>query len=96
MTTSPDLRKAHGRYRHISRNERICNNCTENKIEDELHFLISCSKYNNEREKLFRLISSKTKNFNDLPDNYKLYWILNCEDQEILDSVGRFLHENLP
>ena len=85
-----------GRYRHISRNERICNNCTENKIEDELHFLISCSKYNNEREKLFRLISSKTKNFNDLPDNYKLYWILNCEDQEILDSVGRFLHENLP
>ena len=26
----------------------------------------------------------------------KLFWLLNCENQEILNSVGRFLYQNMP
>jgi hypothetical protein len=49
--------------RHIPRNERLCKNYSANEIEDEAHFLIKCDKFNNKREELFKLISSKVKNF---------------------------------
>lgn len=52
-----------GRYNNTPRTERICKNCTLNKIEDEEHFLIQCSKFTKEREELFDLISSKAKHF---------------------------------
>ena len=32
-----------GRYRNVPRDERICQKCSENEIEDEVHFLIKCS-----------------------------------------------------
>jgi hypothetical protein len=40
------------------------------------------------REELFKLISSKVKNFTKLSNNQKLYYILTCENQEILQSVA--------
>ena len=30
--------------------------------------------------------------FTNLSDNNNLFWLLNCENQEILNSVGRFLY----
>jgi hypothetical protein len=51
-----------------------------NHIEDEAHFLIKCDKLNNKREELFKLISSKVKNFTKLFNNQKLYYILTCQD----------------
>ena len=34
----------------------------------------------------------------NLTDKHKLFWLLNCEDKDIhiLNSVGKFIHENLP
>jgi hypothetical protein len=34
--------------------------------------------------------------FTNLSDKNKLFWLLNCENQEILNSVGRFLYQNMP
>jgi hypothetical protein len=44
---------------------------------------------------LFNSISAKVKNFTNLSDKNKLFWLLNCENQ-ILNSVGRFLYQNMP
>lgn len=33
--------------------------------------------------------------FSDLSDKEKLFWILNSEDIEIMNSLGKFLHDNL-
>jgi hypothetical protein len=85
-----------GRYKNIPRNERLCKYFSANEIEDEAHFLIKCDQLNNKREELFKLISSKVKNFTKLSNNQKLYYILTCKDQEILQSVGMFLSENMP
>ena len=85
-----------GRYNNTPRSERICKNCTLNQIEDEEHFLIHCSKFTKEREDLFNLISLKVKHFTELPDKQKLFWILNCEELDILNSLGRFLQKTLP
>jgi superfamily II helicase len=51
-----------GRYRNVPRDERICQQCSENEIEDEVHFLIKCSENKVVREQLFLLISQKCKN----------------------------------
>jgi hypothetical protein len=50
------------RDKNIPRNESLCKNCSANEIEDEAHFLIKCDKLNNKTEELFKLISSKVKN----------------------------------
>ena len=85
-----------GRYNNTRRTERICKNCLCNEIEDEEHFIIRCNKFTKEREELFELISSKVKYFTHLQDKQKLFWILNCEELDILNSLGRFLQISLP
>jgi hypothetical protein len=35
-----------GRFNNINRNERFCFNCNKNSIEDEYHFILECSRYN--------------------------------------------------
>jgi hypothetical protein len=34
--------------------------------------------------------------FTELPDKQKLFWILICEELDILNSLGRFLQQTLP
>ena len=62
-----------------------------NEIEDEEHFIIRCNKFTKEREEQFELILFKVKYFTQ-----KLFWILNCEELDILNSLGRFLQISLP
>ena len=39
-----------GRYQNITREERICKNCTKPVIEDEFHFAFECDNYTQLRE----------------------------------------------
>ena len=39
------LRIEDGRYRNIERNNRLCQYCQMNVIEDEFHFLLVCPAY---------------------------------------------------
>ena len=71
-------------------------NCTNQEIEDETHFLTRFPKFSGERDDLFNSMSAKVKTFSNLSDKNKLFWLLNCENQEILNSVGRFLYQNMP
>jgi hypothetical protein len=49
------------------------------------------------REMIFSIpYQLKLKIFTNLSDKNKLFWLLNCENQEILNSVGRFLYQNMP
>ena len=66
------------------------------EIEDETHFLTRCPKFSGERDDLFHSISTKVNFFfTNLSDKNKLFWLLNCENQEILNSVGIFLYQNM-
>jgi superfamily II helicase len=67
-----------GRYTNISKNERICKNCTNQEIEHETHFLTRCPKLSGESDDLFNSISDKVKNLTNLSDKNKLFWLLNC------------------
>lgn len=85
-----------GRYNKIPRNDRLCKKCSENKIEDEIHFLLKCPLLNDKRAEIINLSNFKSKHYKQLSDSDKLIWILNNEDTDILNSVGKFLVDNMP
>ena len=76
---------------HQEQKEYVKTACVMKLILDEEHFIIRCNKFTKEREELFELISSKVKYFTHLQVKQKLFWILNCEELDILNSLGRFL-----
>ena len=52
-----------GRYNRVPLQERLCCICHNGEIEDEIHFLCNCKAYENERQKLYCLVSETQKNF---------------------------------
>ena len=50
---SHKLRVETGRHQDIPREERICNHCTLNKVEDENHFIVECPAYDKIRSEHF-------------------------------------------
>ena len=52
--SSHNLEIETGRYNSISRSERICRLCQMNVVQDEFHFLLTCTTYTNLRRKYFK------------------------------------------
>ena len=89
--SSHDLEIERGRYKHKKPEDRICSQCSNNVVEDELHFLIACPKYSHLREVLFKDISTLYKNFDSLNNMNKFIWLLSNEDQYILTELSSFI-----
>jgi len=83
-----------GRYQGIPRHQRLCQQCSSGEVEDEIHFLFNCSKYEPDRKELVDIILTSCPNFNSLNDIKKLEWICNCENHNILTHLGVFLRKH--
>lgn len=81
-----------GRYKNKQACERICKSCDLNQVEDEIHFLSSCSLYNSERDIFFQYVTDKVHNFNSLDASSKMIWLMTCEDLDIIDAFANFVH----
>ena len=70
--------------------------CLNKKLESRYAVIfVRYVKYDYERQEIFKLIDSKYHNFSTLNTEQKLYWLLNCEEKEILNLVGRFISQNM-
>ena len=47
-----------GRYQNIPRDQRLCKQCTHNHIENELHFIFHCPKFDQIRHDLFSSLNA--------------------------------------
>ena len=65
--------------KHILKEQRTCRLCNIEHIENEEHFLIQCSEYNDIRSNLFGPI-----NINDATDEFKR--IIQHSDQTLLSQ----------
>ena len=83
-----------GRYQGIPRHQSLCQQCSSGEVEDEIHFLFKCSKYEPDRKELIDIILTSCPNFNSLNDVKKLEWICNCENHNILTYLGVFLRKH--
>ena len=71
-------------------NNRLC--CTSNTIEDEIHFLVGCRLYADERGKLFTAMVNSFPEFQNMKDLGKFVFMLNYTDPKLLTIVGKFSH----
>ncbi len=68
-----------GRFRNKKVEERICQTCEKNIVEDEFHFICVCESYNCYREHLYSDITVKNAMFVTYSDDEKFVYMLKNE-----------------
>ena len=89
-----DLMIERGRYfsPKLPRDERFCSTCSDNKIEDEKHFIIDCDFYNQERNALsLWFLTVKNIDFNQLDLNKKIEILFNNDDPQFLAIFSKHI-----
>lgn len=74
-----------GRFIGTAREDRLCQHCTLNVIEDEYHFIMVCPKYRNLRLKYF------PKYFTRWPTVQKFTNLISSDSLRVLSNLGLFL-----
>ena len=74
-----------GRYRDVPLENRLCQVCRTEVIEDEIHFLCQCNKYNNIRRNLYQ--QNADPYFHDKGDLEKFVLLMS----NLQKSVIRFI-----
>ena len=78
----------------VKREERYCSLCMEKDLKtpgDEIHAVLVCPSFHNERENVIGFIDNLYPNFKNLNDNDKLIFMLTCEN-ECLQKVSKFIN----
>ncbi len=81
-----------GRYENVALNDRICQLCDCGNVEDERHFLISCTALNYERRNLYIHVSQYVTDFKLLSDESNITLMSN---PLICKFTARACHEML-
>jgi hypothetical protein len=75
-----------GRYTGIVRNERKCTIFNLNVLENEFHFVLQCTKYNDLHKKYIK------KYYLSRSSTFKLVQLLSVENRKELCNLGNFIH----
>ena len=92
-TSSHHLKIETGRWSNITRENRLCTQCSKNKIEDEYHFLFECSRHTTERKIAFETIKNITSiNLSDdSKQTEKLRLLFKSDSISSLNTLGKFI-----
>ena len=63
-------------FSSIALDERICEFCQLNEVEDELHFICKCTMYNDLRQNLYDTVQTQFEEFYRLTDEEKFIYLL--------------------
>ena len=85
-TSSHSLFIENGRYENKPREQRICQLCNMNKIENEFHFLLVCPKYRELRQKYFKPY------FCHWPTWKKIETILSMKTVNAINCLAKFIY----
>ena len=73
--------------------QRLCNFCNSRNLDDELHFLIKCEFHTNARKTFYLVLDKNICNFESLPDDDKFRAILTSPKEDVIFSLGKFIHD---
>ena len=76
-----------GKLRCLNSQERICEMCTLNEPEDEIHFLCSCTLYISFRKPLFDEAIKFNVELQSLSNNNKFIWLINNIWREVVNFL---------
>ena len=77
----------------IPENLRICQLCSSNKVENEIHFLFECNLNKNLRQHFFQDVEAKCSKFVDLTKSKKVIFLLNNIDPYVSKKLGYYVYE---
>ena len=87
------LRYAKNKKEKIPPQERFCEVCVSNHVEDEQHFITTCLLYTDLRNQLYLCAEKHLPTFNTLTTNSKFIWLMSQESPTILYNVCKYLRE---
>ena len=73
--------------------QRLRNFCNSRNLDDELHFLIKCEFHTNARKTFYLVLDKNICNFESLPDDDKFRAILTSPKEDVIFSLGKFIHD---
>ena len=79
----------------IPENLRICQFCSSNQIENEIHFLLYCNHFKNVRKHLTNDINLKYAGFDSLSEQDKIIFLFNNVDTCVCKKLGYFVYKAL-
>ena len=96
-TSAHSLEIERGRYAKPKTpvEKRICNVCDHKAVEDEFHFLIQCSLYQEERTKMYAIYNIEIGSINVLSDMEKFTLIMSSKSIKMLISLGGFIGNSM-
>ena len=71
-----------GRYEGIPREERLCKLCDSGLVEDEMHFVLVCNYFINERQSFI------PRYYREHPSEFKLCQLLQCSKKFNFEKIG--------
>ena len=77
-----------GRHKNVKLEKRLCTYCKMNVIESEIHFLIDCSYYENERNRFYSKLNINIDNMSS--DEIFLHLLLS-RDLQHLSLLGKYI-----
>lgn len=93
-TSSHSLMIEKGRHLQIPTTERICPHCNI-AVEDEVHFLLNCSCYEQQRIIFNNKLSSIYKSYNKMSNSQKVNIILDSKIDHVLKMSSNFISDCL-
>ena len=76
-------------------NLRICQYCSSNEIENEIHFLLYRNHFENIRKQLTNDIKLKYARFDSLGEQDKIIFLFNNVNTYVCKKLGYFVYEAL-
>jgi hypothetical protein len=75
------------KFRKLKPEERICEVCSDNTTEDEMHFLLDCKAYDIPRNIFIQKVKLLTENYDLLSKEDKFIQVLKKHSQECIKFV---------
>jgi hypothetical protein len=75
-----------GRYLNIDRNERKCQNCNMNVVENEFHFILVCPKFSELRKKYLK------KYYYQWPTIQKLENLFTNKSKPVIINIAKYIY----
>lgn len=88
------LNSVSGKLELLPRCERLCQHCTSNSIEDELHFTLECPLYQKQRKTILDNLYIKFPNLYNLDHPNLFIWMMSNDDPVFLSAFIEYLDNN--
>ena len=90
-TSNHHLEIERGRYNKVPPENRLCIQCNQGAVEDELHFLLVCPKFADERRKFLDFVFQIFPNTESLQTDALFVWLMSAENVPINKKLSHFV-----